>query len=135
MAKIVKKNRVTVYALSSSATRNSVRYIGQTASELAQRLSRHLSASLAGTTPVAFWIRQESEKGRTILIQSLEINSALHSESKWIALFSGSGAKLLNCNAGRSGKVVGIRGKKIVAASKAVFAPAAMWPFPTSSRP
>jgi hypothetical protein len=132
MAKIVKKKRVTVYALSSSASTDSVRYIGQTGCKLYQRLSRHMSASLAGATPVANWIRRESAKGRTIIIQSLEINTTLHAESKWIALFSGSGAKLLNCNAGCADRTVEIHRKKSIIVAKAAQAQAAAWPFPTS---
>jgi hypothetical protein len=134
----IKKNlRVTVYALSSSLKKNTVCYIGQTSVALEKRLAGHLSASATRRTPVALWIRKEMSKGHKILIQTLEKNALRHqSEKKWIALFSGSGAKLLNCNAGGGGGMpscptVPGRGP----AAKGALAPAALWPFPTSSRP
>jgi hypothetical protein len=84
-----KMPRVTVYALSSSESSNTVRYIGQTSKSLDERLSRHKATS--AETPVALWIRGEIAKGRSIIIQALEKNAPLgEAEVRWIALFKGS---------------------------------------------
>jgi GIY-YIG catalytic domain len=135
VAKIVEINTVTIYALYSSASINNVRYIGYTEGSLPRRLSHHISASTDKTHRVADWIRKEIARGRKIHIVPLEINTTKNSESKWISLFSLSGADLLNCNAGCSRKVVENTGSKPIIAKKAVLSPAAAWPFSTSSRP
>jgi hypothetical protein len=127
----MKMPRVTVYALSSSESSNTVRYIGQTSKSLDERLSRHKATS--AETPVALWIRGEIAKGRSIIIQALEKNAPLgEAEVRWIALFKGSGAKLLNCNGG--GGIARTKPRSSRSPAKSVIAPAA-WPFPTSSRP
>jgi hypothetical protein len=129
-----KKPRSTVYALSPSENPNTVRYIGQTSKTLDERLSQHKSTS--ASTPVALWIRSEIAKGHSIIIQALEKNAPLNdAEVRWIALFKGSGAKLLNCNRGGAGGCFArTKPPKILDPAKPVIAPAA-WPFPTSSRP
>jgi hypothetical protein len=127
-----KTPRVTVYALSSSESSNMVRYIGQTSKSLDERLSRHKSTS--ADTPVALWIRGEIAKGRSIVIHTLEKNARRgEAEVRWIALFKGSGAKLLNCNRGGGG-LARTKQPKILSLATCVIAPA-VWPFPTSSRP
>lgn len=139
MRSSIKKNlRVTVYALSSSAKPDTVCYIGQTSVGLEGRLGGHIRASTARSTPVAVWIRNEISRGREILIQVLEKNAPRHiAEKRWIALFSASGAMLRNCNSGGGGRPQSLVAKSGQARQLRRVAPlpAAVWPFPTSSRP
>lgn len=131
-ASVRRKPKVKVYALSSSESSNMVRYIGQTSKSLDERLSRHKAAS--SDTPVALWIRGEIAKGRSIVIQALEKNAPCdNAEVRWIALFKGSRAKLLNCNRGGGG-IARTKPPGTSGLAKSVTAPVA-WPFPTSSRP
>jgi len=123
---------VTVYALSSSANSNMVRYIGQTSRKLSERLSKH-KCTTAGT-PVANWIRGEIEKGHSIVIQVLE-KKALpgEAEMRWIALFEASGAQLLNCKGiGQNGAPP--RKLRNAVQTQIAVAPAAAWPFPSPRR-
>lgn len=130
-AKPRKMPRVTVYALSSSESSNRVRYIGQTSKSLDERLSRHKATT--ADTPVALWIRREIARGRSIIIQALEKDAPLgEAEIRWIALFKGSGAKLLNCNGGGGG-LARTKLPKTQHPTRSVIA-AAAWPFPTSTR-
>ena len=77
--------RVTVYALSSSESRDWVRYIGQTTQTLSKRLSAYKSTR--ANTAVAKWIRCEVAKGRRIAIQAIEEYALPKiAEDRWIAL-------------------------------------------------
>lgn len=86
-----------VYALADPETRE-VRYVGETARALAQRVAQHRKTSRSKTTPpVNAWLRGLGVAPLAIEIESHVNECEMHdAEAYWIEQFRAMGARLLN---------------------------------------
>lgn len=101
--------RVAVYSLSSTRD-NEIRYIGQTARSLKQRLSQHKSYAVKmRQTAVHKWIAREMADGFALQITALTERAVWNeTEIALIAQYRANGARLLNHTDGGEG-TVGLR--------------------------
>lgn len=94
-----------VYGLCSNSDQ-SIRYVGQTTSDLGLRLRQHIKRAKNSKRPVHrdYWIRSVMNDGGSIRIVTLQENAAWNdSEILWIEKLKSEGASLTNATAGGEG--------------------------------
>lgn len=99
-----------IYGLRRSGT-TEIRYIGQTAYDLSNRLKRHFAEARAGNeTPRSRWIRKAWSDGTVIEIITIERDAPWNeAEKRWIAQYRAAGADLLNLTDGGQGAQPGAK--------------------------